>query len=181
MLSSVYIHVVLIVSCVIFSFSFIVFIQRLHTPHYRHKSNRQSIISNYEKQYTISSTRINQFWNTSDAQINENILREKVLGSDKASQSILHRFSFINPPKLVCNYPQDTQNFLIIIVLSRGLNFDYRQAIRGTWGRSGPYDEYNIHVKTIFFVGTDDTVQLAIRDEQAMFNDVIEIGKRSSR
>jgi hypothetical protein len=65
---------------------------------------------------------------------------------------------------------------MIMIVLSRGLNFDYRQAIRGTWGRNGKYLISNIYVQTIFFVGTDDTVQSAIRDEQAIFNDVIEIG-----
>jgi len=66
---------------------------------------------------------------------------------------------------------------MIILVLSRGLNFDYRQAIRATWGRNGKYKKNNIYVQTIFFVGTDDSVQSAIRNEQAMFNDVVEIGK----
>jgi hypothetical protein len=66
---------------------------------------------------------------------------------------------------------------MIIIVLSHALNLDYRQAIRATWGRKGKYKSNNIFVQTIFFVGIDDSLQSAIRNEQSLFNDVIEISK----
>lgn len=181
MFSSFYTHIAVVISCIIFSFSLFLFIKRSQTHHYIYISTQTS--NNYyyhdsQNQIPIVNIRNKKLSNRLNEQINEKFLREKVLGSNKTFQSILHRFTFINPPKTVCIYPKDTKNFLIILVLSRGLNFDYRQVIRATWGRNGKFKKNNIHVKTVFFVGTDDTVQLAIRDEQAMFNDVIEIGKK---
>ena len=109
-------------------------------------------------------------------QMRENI-SEKILGSNERNSSIFNRFTFINPLKSICTNLQDTKHSMIIVVLSRGLNFDYRQAVRATWGRNRNYKSSNIYIQTVFFVGTADSVQLAIRNEQAMFNDVIEIGK----
>ena len=107
----------------------------------------------------------------------EQLVREKILGANRTFRSVFDRFTFINPPRPVCIYPEDSSNFLIILVLSRGLNFDYRQVIRATWGTNGKQKTSKIVVQTLFFVGTDDSVDLAIRNEQQMFNDVIEIGK----
>jgi hypothetical protein len=180
MVSSFYIHIVLIVSCVIFSFSLFSFIKHNQTHHYVFSSTQTSSSYNYhdyQSQITTFTIRNKKPSNRLNEQTNEKFLQEKVLGSNKTFQSILHRFTFINPSKSVCIYPNDTQHFMIILVLSRGLNFDYRQAIRATWGRNGKYKKNNIYVQTIFFVGTDDSVQSAIRNEQAMFNDVVEIGK----
>lgn len=103
--------------------------------------------------------------------------RRQILDFNKTRPSMLHRFTYSNPSKSICTHLTDTEHLLIFIVLSRGLNFDYRQAIRTTWGRNGNYSTGRIHVQTIFFVGIDDSVQSSINDEQAIFNDVVEIGK----
>jgi hypothetical protein len=177
-----YAHIVLAISCITFILSFIVFINRIQTHHNLLQSDETIVIYNYDDSqiqppsYDIINRNKNS--DTSDEQTNEKLLREKVLGSNKTFNTILDRLTFINPPKLVCVYPKFTEHFMLILVLSRGLNFDYRQAIRATWGRNGKFKKSNISVKTIFFVGTDDTVQSAIRNEQAIFNDVIEIGER---
>jgi hypothetical protein len=173
MFPSFYTHVALVISCVIFSLSLFSFIKR---HDYLFQSTQISIGNIDQFQIHAPNIRNKRLLDISNEQTNEKILREKVLGSNKTLPSILHRFTFINPPRPVCIYPKDTKHFMIIIVLSRGLNFDYRQAIRATWGRNGKYKKNNIYLQTIFFVGTDDNVQLAIRDEQAIFNDVIEIG-----
>lgn len=174
--SSFYIHIALVFSSIIFSFSFFSLIKRL--PAYRDVSLsskiRIRINSNSHNSSIIFKTKIRK------KETNDEYLQEKILGSNKTSQSILHRFKFINPSKLICNYPNDTQNFMIILILSRGLNFDYRQVIRATWGRNGKYKKTHIHIKTVFFVGTDDSVQLALRTEQTMFNDVVEVGKKKN-
>jgi len=180
MCSLFYTHIILVISCVIFSFSLFSFIKRIQTHHYIFQSTKISINYNnhdYQTQIPAFTIRNKKLPDISNEQINEKFLREKILGSNKTFHSILHRFTFINPPKTVCTYPKDTQHFMIIVVLSRGLNFDYRQAIRATWGRKEEYKQSTIYVQTIFFVGIDDSVQSAVRDEQAMFNDVIEIGK----
>ena len=44
----------------------------------------------------------------------EQLLREKILGSPRTFRSVFDRFTFINPPKPVCTYPKDSNNFLII-------------------------------------------------------------------
>jgi hypothetical protein len=176
MFSSFYTHVVLVISCVIFSFSFFSFVKRIQTSHHLFESTPISINYKYQSEISPRYIRNKRLPDTSNEQTNDKFLREKVLGSNETLSSTLHRFTFINPPKRVCRHSDETKDVMIMIVLSRGLNFDYRQAIRGTWGRNGKYQISNIYVQTIFFVGTDDTVQSAIRDEQAIFNDVIEIG-----
>lgn len=93
------------------------------------------------------------------------------------SSSLLHRLTFSNPLQSICNSLPETNATLVIIVLSRAVHFDHRQAIRATWGRNGKHESHKMHVKTIFFVGTDDRTQIAIRNEQTVFGDVVEIGK----
>lgn len=180
MSSSFYTHIGLLISCIIFLFSLFSLIKRLPTDHHlTYSSTRRSIHKKCDddhNNYTFTFENRNIFNSLNDEQ-NENLLRKKVLGENKTSQSILHRLKFINPPKPICNYPKDTDNFLIILVLSRGLNFDFRQVIRATWGRNRIYKQNNIYVQTIFFVGIDDSVQYAVQDEQILFNDVVQIGK----
>ncbi|CAF0778049.1 unnamed protein product [Rotaria sordida] len=179
MLSPCYTHVLLIISCIIFFFSAISFIKRIQIhSNLTQPTQILSVYDNHHSQNQFSSytTIINKnHLNTSDEQINERFLNKKVLALNKTYNSILDRLTFINPPKSICIYPKHTQNFIVFIVLSRALNFDFRQAIRATWGRNGKYKQYNIHVQTIFFVGTDDSVQSAIRLEQSLFNDVVEV------
>jgi hypothetical protein len=177
MVSSFYTRIVLVISCLTFTFSLVSLINRIQVQQNLFESSEALVVIDYVESQ-IQSPSSNASKNTSDEQTVEKYLREKVLGSNKTYNTILDRFIFINPPKSTCIYPKDTQHFMLILVLSRGLNFDYRQAIRATWGRNGKYKNNNIHIKTIFFVGTDDSVQLAIRSEQAIFNDVIEIGKK---
>jgi len=178
MFSSFCIHVVLVISCVLFTFSYFSFIKRAQTYPNAFQSTKTSLIPNYTDSVSqFSSFNITNKNLPNEQTVDERFLREKILGSSKIHNSILNRFTFINPQKSVCSYPKDTQHFMIIVILSRGLNFNFRQAIRATWGHNGKHKGSHIYVQTVFFVGTDDTVQSAIRDEQAMFNDVIEIGK----
>jgi hypothetical protein len=173
MLSSFYTHIALFISCVIFLFSFVSFIIRIQTHSDLFQSTQTLIIPNHQESQT---TQITNLTNTPDVQTDDIFLREKILGLNRTNQTVFDRFIFINSPKVTCNYVEDTQHFMVIIILSRALNFDYRQVIRATWGRNGKYKLSNIYVQTVFFVGTDDSVQSAIRNEQAIFNDVIEIG-----
>ncbi|CAF0977884.1 unnamed protein product [Adineta steineri] len=167
-------HLILIVSCVVFIFSYFSYIKRIQTYQQSLQLTSKLLTStsnDFQNQFSSINLTTKTITDTTD----EKLLREKILGSSDINHSMLSRFTFINPPKPVCNYPKYTQQFMIIVVLSRGINFDYRQVIRATWGRNGKYKNYNIFIQTIFFVGTDDTVQLAVRNEQAMFNDVVEM------
>ena len=137
----------------------------------RHEQSQSSVVTRTARGPNELPVELSPEWK------HEQALREKTLGSRRTFRSVFDRFSFINPPKPVCTHPKDSNNFLIIIVLSRGLNFDYRQVIRATWGNNGQQKTSKIVVQTLFFVGTDDSVDLAIRSEQQMFNDVIEIGR----
>ena len=101
----------------------------------------------------------------------------QLFSHSNGSSSLLHRLTFSNPAQSICTSLPETNLTLVIIVLSRAVHFDHRQAIRATWGRSGKHASHKMHVKTIFFVGTDDRTQLAIRNEQKVFGDVVEIGK----
>ena len=92
--------------------------------------------------------------------------------------SLLGRFWFINPSRQICDSSKNSENVLILLVLSRAQNLDFRQTIRATWGRKGTYKNYDIRVQPIFFVGTDDRTQSSIRLEQTLFDDVVLIGKK---
>lgn len=178
MLSPLYTHILLIISALIFLFAFSSFFFRLSSDVPEHSQTIVVYIDPDMQDKVITNSIPNSnLFNNSKEQINELFLGGNVVKSNQTSHSILDRFTFINPTKPICVYPNETENVVIIVVLSRALNFDHRVAIRATWGRSGKYKDYNIHVKTIFFVGTDDSVQLAIQSEKSMFNDVVEIGK----
>ena len=109
--------------------------------------------------------------------VHDEYLRKNILRLNKTNLSMLDRFTFSNPPESICAKFNDTEHTMIIIVLSRALNFDYRLAIRATWGQNRKSPTSSIYIQTIFFVGIDDDLQSAIQDEQRLFNDVIEIGK----
>ncbi|CAF2108510.1 unnamed protein product [Rotaria magnacalcarata] len=176
MLLSFYIHIILLISFAIFSVVTLTFIKRIYTENNLLSSTPPASIRDTQIEFRSLANGTNKSpSNASVARNDESDLRENIFGSAKAKNSILDRLTFINPPNTVCIYPDNTENYMIIIVLSRALNFDFRQAIRATWGRNEKYKGYNTIMKTIFFVGTDDSVQLAVRLEQARFNDVIEI------
>ena len=184
MFSSFCTHVLFLVSLIVFSFSLISFILRLSITddvfvfeEARSALSRRSVFddkhrSEVEKKY---------FKNASFLQVQRSLTAENTSSAQKAYRSVLDRFTFVNSPNPTCIYPGDPENFVIIIILSRAINFDYRQVIRATWGRNGKYQKNRVHVQTIFFVGTDDSVQSAIRNEQIIFNDVIEIGNLTEK
>ena len=179
MLLSFYTHVLFLISAVIFSCSFISFIQRLpffngvfRTPT---SLSMPSIVSFDEhlsmelQQHRREQLRIRERL-TPRQPLNHSGLGKKVV-------SVLDRFTFVNPPHPICDYAGNREQYLIFVVLSRASNFDFRQAIRATWGRNGKLNRNRIYVQTVFFVGTNDGFQTPIRMEQDMFNDVVEIGK----
>ncbi|CAF3302184.1 unnamed protein product [Rotaria socialis] len=176
MLLSFYLHIVLLISFTIFSFVAVSFIQRIRTENNLSSLTPSASVHDAQIElHSVANGTNKSPSNASVARIDESNLRENIFGSPKAKNPILDRLTFINPPNTVCIYPNNMENYMIFIVLSRAFNFDFRQAIRGTWGRSEKYKGYNTTIKTIFFVGIDDSVQSAVRLEQARFNDVIEI------
>lgn len=181
MLLSPYIHIILLISCAVFSYSAFAFIKRVQASRNLIPSQRNLLIYDYHEPEKQGFNYVNLYNQTqsdaSNGQIDEKTLRQRVFGSEKAKNPILDRFTYINPPKPICNYPMNTDDYVIFIVLSRGLNFDFRQAIRATWGRNGKQKGYNTQIQTIFFVGTHDGVDKTIRLEQEAFNDVVEISK----
>ena len=179
--SSFYIHLVLLLACAVFFYSLVALLLRsqFHLNLFQMKKHFWIDDDDYliqTKLFTLRETS-NELANFSVRSNNELPLRRKILGTDSKMHSIFNRFEFINPPKSICTNLQDPNNSMIIIVHSRALNFDYRQAIRATWGRNGKYKSSDIFIQTIFFVGIDDSLQSAIRHEQILFNDVIEISK----
>lgn len=164
MLLSFFTNIVLLCSWLIFLLSLYLFVKREEFEE----------IPSYEK-YHIGINRSKLRDEKQDS--HDEYLRGQILGFNKTIPSMLDRFTYSNPLKSICTNLNDTEYLMIIIVLSRGLNFDYRQAIRATWGRNGKYSTSRIHIQTIFFVGIDDSVQSAIQDEQTIFNDVVEIGE----
>jgi hypothetical protein len=175
MLSSLYIHIALLIASSLFLLSFLDLLIRLEV-HFNTSQSKRTLDQSPAILLPIRYATKN-FESSTNKQINEVSLRQKVLDKNTSKHSIFNRFKFINPVKPFCANLQDPNNSIILIVLSRALNFDYRQAIRTTWGRSENYKPNNISVKTIFFIGIDDSVDSAIRDEQAMFNDIVEISK----
>ena len=172
MRSSFYINIILFIACI----SFLTVLIRLENRFKTYQSNQTFGIHHYHKsQHKFSSTK--NVSKLTVEQINEISLRQKILGTNIKNHSIFNHFTFINPPKLNRTKLRNLNNSMIIVVLSRALNFDYRQVIRATWGRKDKYKSSNILIETIFFVGIDDSTESAVRNEQILFNDVVEIGK----
>ncbi|CAF4369560.1 unnamed protein product, partial [Adineta steineri] len=125
-------HLILIVSCVVFIFSYFSYIKRNQT-YQQSLQLTSTLLTSTSHDFQNQFSSINLTTKTITDTTDEKLLREKILGSSDINHSMLSRFTFINPPKPVCNYPKYTQQFMIIVVLSRGINFDYRQVIRATW------------------------------------------------
>jgi len=173
---SFYIHIILYIASILFLLSFLTVLLRLENHLNTHQSNQTFDIHHYHRpQSTLSFT--HNVTKLTDEQLDEISLRKKVLGTNVLNHSIFNRFMFINPPKSNLMKLKNVNNLMIIVVLSRTLNFDYRQAIRATWGRKDKYKSSSISIETIFFVGMDDSNELSIRNEQIMFNDLVQIGK----
>jgi hypothetical protein len=180
MTSSFHTHILLFFACTSFFFSFFVLLTRIEIHFNTFQTKRTLLIyDHYQSPATFLSigNRTKYIQTFTNEQIDDISLRQKVLGANTTKNSIFNRFIFNNPSKPICNNFKDPNKSIILIVLSRALNLDYRQAIRATWGRSITYKSTNITVKTIFFVGTDDSIYSAIRAEQAIFNDIVEISK----
>ena len=184
MLSSSSTHVLLLISSVVFSWSFVSFILRLTVINellILHEDSfpiKHQFVFNAVYHLKPESQFVARVPHVSPEQL---LLVDNSISTRKTYRSVLDRFVFVNSPNPTCTYPRNPEEFLIIVVLSRATNFDYRQAIRATWGRNGKYKKSPIHIQTIFFVGTDDSVQSAIRNEQVIFNDVIEIGNAAEQ
>lgn len=178
MLLSFYTHIFFLISALIFSCSLISFVKRLQL------FDEFFSIGIAEKFHSFHH--FEQFsFEIQQKQIDERRIREKIENRrpknesifEKNISSILDRFTFSNPSKPICKSSTNAEQSLIFVILSRASNFDFRQAIRATWGRNGKLKRSRIHVQTIFFVGTNDGFQVPIRMEQELFNDVVEIGK----
>ena len=175
-----YTHILLFFACISFFFSFSVLLSRIKIHFNTFQTKQTLLIYDHNKSPAIflsTANRTKHFQTSTNAQIDDISLRQKVLGTNTTKNSLLNRFTFNNPSKIICNNLEDPNKSVILIVLSRALNLDYRQAIRATWGRSITYQSNNITVRTVFFVGTDDSIYSAIRAEQVIFNDIVEIGK----
>ena len=162
-------HMILLISLILLFFSILNLFLRSQT----HVNIFQSQQTIYIRNEYIQEAK-NSSPNVQDSEINS---RQNILGTDSRSKSIFNRFEYVNPSNLFCNHLTSPENTLVIIVLSRALNLDYRQAIRATWGRNHHYTTTNITVHTVFFVGIDDSLESAIRIEQSLFNDIVEISK----
>lgn len=164
------IHIILIISLIFLLFSLLNLVQRSQKQQVNIFQLKQTIYIHND--YNDSKQNL-----SNSSQENQINYRRNILGTDSPLKSIFNRFEYINPSKLMCNQLKSPENSLIIIVLSRALNLDYRQAIRATWGRNHYYSRNNLTVHTIFFVGIDDSLESAIRIEQTLFNDIVEISE----
>jgi hypothetical protein len=177
---SFYTDIILLLACILFIFSLANLLIRLEINFDSFQSQQTFFIYNsYPTPTTLPRIRNvpKKLMSFTGQPTKDLSLRQKVLGTNSNNHSIFHRFEFINPPKSVCTNLQTLNNSMIIVVLSRTLNLDYRQAIRATWGRNEKYKSSNITIQTIFFVGVDDSLHSSIRNEQIIFNDIIEISK----
>jgi hypothetical protein len=163
----------LYIASILFLLSFLTVLIRLENHLNAHQSNQTFDIHHYHRPQSAFSFTHNVTKLTNE-QLNEISLRKKVLGTNVLTHSIFNHFIFINPNRMKF---KNMNNSMIIVVLSRTLNFDYRQAIRATWGRKDTYKSSSISIETIFFVGMDDSNELSIRNEQIIFNDLVQIGK----
>lgn len=170
MFLSLFTHILFTISCVIFTYSCFSFVVRIQVAEFSFQLDEQ-LSWNTHHQYKLFKLVENEtafILPNKPAQIKISV---------KENPTILDRFSFVNPPLPVCKDTYGTDNFMIILVLSRSVNIDYRHVIRATWGAEGVHTTTSLHIKTIFFVGIDDASRSTIQLEQKMFNDVIEIGK----
>ena len=168
-------HAIRYLASVILLLSFLVCTIQLPTYVHAH-SGRETISVFKRSQQPVISNPSQNLRNWSSNRTTTKSIAHFPLHSN-ASSSILRRLTFLNPAQPICASLTDTNMTLMLIVLSNAIHFNHRQAIRATWGRTGKHGSYTTHVKAVFFVGTDDRAQTAIRNEQALFGDVVEIGK----
>lgn len=64
---------------------------------------------------------------------------------------------------------------MTILVLSKAVNIEVRDAIRRTWGFYRFYRDKKLRIKILFLVGIDDFMTQRIRMEQIVFDDVIQV------
>ena len=174
---------VLCISWIIFSLSFLSFLKRFE----RHNQSFQPIRSNFVLKVfqndivTIPRESNKKVFDNSCVRIRTKsiILQENNSASGMIHHFIFDRFNYINPPKIQCNDLKDAKNSMIMIILSRAMNIEYRQAIRNTWARTNQFYFNNISLHRVFFVAVGDSFQSTVRNEQNLFNDVVEIRKRT--
>jgi hypothetical protein len=177
MLLSFYAHVSFVVSIVVFVFSLLSFLWRFRNDCSPHEVCQHWWFNNQPIPTMPTVSVVHQ----ENIQQNEDVRRRQVLGADQEFVSLFDRFTFVNPYNMMRFDTNTMERTVLIIVLSRAINFNFRQTIRATWGRNAKYKSSSIDVRTLFFVGLDDSVRLAIRNEQALFRDVIEIGNAPNR
>ncbi|CAF1446788.1 unnamed protein product [Didymodactylos carnosus] len=85
--------------------------------------------------------------------------------------SVVNILRFTNPAHLVLNTFEAP--FVPIIVLSKAVNVEVRDAIRRTWGFERLYNDTLL--KTFFLVGTDDFMTHRLEMEQLVFDDIIQV------
>jgi hypothetical protein len=90
------------------------------------------------------------------------------------SHGILSIIEFVNSPYLSLT-ALAMPNIIIIVVLSKAVNIEVRDAIRRTWGFNRSYFNNGLRVKILFLVGTDDFMTNRVRMEQVVFDDVIQV------
>ena len=91
----------------------------------------------------------------------------------KPDQGPMKHIEFRNSPYLdLASLPDDV---VPIIVMSKAVSIEVRDAVRRTWGFDRAYANNTLRIKTFFLVGTDDFMTQRIRMEQVMFDDVIHV------
>ena len=93
--------------------------------------------------------------------------------SKKSQAGVMATLEFRNSPFLA--FELIPVNFIPIMVISKAVNIEVRDAIRRTWGFYRQYRNNTLRIKILFIIGTDDFMSQRIIMEQNVFDDVIQV------
>ena len=85
----------------------------------------------------------------------------------------MQHIEFRNSPYLDLSLLPD--DVVPIMVLSKAVSIEVRDAVRRTWGFDRAYCNNTLRIKIFFLVGTDDFMTQRIHMEQIVFDDVIHV------
>ena len=109
---------------------------------------------------------------SSNAPLNPNQTASSI--TEPKEEGFLSNIEFSNSPYLSIESLK-AHHAIPIMVLSKAVSIEVRDAIRRTWGFNRRYLNDTLQLKVLFLVGTDDFMTQRTRMEQVVFDDVIQV------
>ena len=86
-------------------------------------------------------------------------------------------FEYLKNSPYICSDPEESDVYLLVLILSHPENKMARNAIRDTWGSISRHQSGDTVVRIVFLLGTSDqeaTTNAAIKKESSLYRDVVQ-------